>query len=405
MGSIIKPYQIAIPDSKIEKLQLKLSHVSFPGQTSFSNDRKYGAPLDDIKRLAKFWQEKYDWRRVEAELNKLPQFTTTISVDGHEDALKVHFIHQKGHKPNSIPLLFCHGWAGSFLEVTKILPLLTSTSSNDSEEPTFHVVAPSLPNCGFSQSTSRPGFGIAQHAEVCHKLMLQLGYDKYVTQGGDWGFLITRAMGFLYPNHVLASHMNFILSLPPSPLHTPLLVLQYLTGRYTPAEKAGLERTQWFRNEGSGYSQIQGSKPHTPGFALADSPVGLLAWIYEKLHDWTDKYPWTDEEILTWISIYYFSEAGADASIRLYYEILHPATTAEGKAAPTMESYMKWSTVPLGLSYFPQDVIVLPSSWGRTLGPVVFEKRHEEGGHFAAYEKPQLLVSDLRNTVQKVIGR
>lgn len=109
MGSIIKPYQIAIPDSKIEKLQLKLSHVSFPGQTSFSNDRKYGAPLDDIKRLAKFWQEKYDWRRVEAELNKLPQFTTTISVDGHEDALKVHFIHQKGHKPNSIPLLFCHG--------------------------------------------------------------------------------------------------------------------------------------------------------------------------------------------------------------------------------------------------------------------------------------------------------
>lgn len=205
-------------------------------------------------------------------------------------------------------------------------------------------------------------------------------------------------MGFLYPGHVLASHLNFILSLPPSPLYTPLLVLQYLTGRYTPAEKAGLERTKWFTAEGSGYNQIQATKPHTPGFALADSPVALLAWIYEKLHDWTDQYPWTDEEILTWISIYYFSEAGADASVRLYYEITHPnghETQVEGP----MDDLMKCNKVPLGLPYFPKDVIVVPSSWDRTLGPVVFEKRHEEGGHFASYEKPELLASDLRTMI------
>ncbi|KAK6209388.1 hypothetical protein LQW54_006377, partial [Pestalotiopsis sp. IQ-011] len=221
----------------------------------------------------------YDWRKAAAELNELPHFMTTISVDGHEDALNAHFIHQKGKKANSILFLFCHGWPGSFLEVVKILPLLTSGGSD--ADPTYHVVAPSTPN---------------------------------LTQGGDWGFPITRAMGFLYPDHVLASHLNFIMSVPPSPMFTPLLVLQYLTGRYTPNEKAGLERTQWFQEEGMGYNQIQGTKPHTIGFALADSPVALLAWVYDKLHEWTDSYPWTDEEILTWISIYYFSTAGADAS-------------------------------------------------------------------------------------------
>jgi hypothetical protein len=202
-------------------------------------------------------------------------------------------------------------------------------------------------------------------------------------------------MGLQYPAHVLASHLNFVISNPPSPVWTPLLVLQYLTGRYTPHEKAGLERTQWFRNEGSGYNQIQSTKPHTAGVALADSPVALLAWIYEKLRDWSDDYPWTDEEIVTWISIYYFSEAGADASIRLYYEITHPAVETQ-----KMDSFLKWNKIPLGLSYFPKDVIVLPSSWGKTLGPVVFEKRHEQGGHFAAHEKPDLLVADVRKTVE-----
>lgn len=195
--------------------------------------------------------------------------------------------------------------------------------------------------------------------------------------------------------------MNFILTLPPSPFSTPLLVLQYLTGWLTPAEKEGLKRTQEFSETGSGYNNIQKTRPHTLGFALADSPIALLAWIYEKLHDWTDGYSWTDDEVLTWISIYVFSEAGADASIRLYYDIVNPV--GSGGLDGKMESFLKYNgRVPLGLSYFPRDVIVLPSSWGRTLGPVVFEKRHVEGGHFAAYEKPELLVEDVRKLVQSV---
>lgn len=166
-------------------------------------------------------------------------------------------------------------------------------------------------------------------------------------------------------------------------------------------EKAGLERTQEFAKTGSEYSHIHKTRPHTPGFALTDSPFGLLAWIYEKLRDWTDDYPWMDDEILTWISIYVFSGAGPDASIQLYYEIDNPPKPIVGKLSGTMESFMKYHTTPLGLSYFPKDVIMLPSSWEQILGPVVFEKRHVEGGHFAAWEKPEEVAEDVREMVRK----
>ncbi|KAI0901427.1 alpha/beta-hydrolase [Annulohypoxylon nitens] len=391
-NAVIEPYQIAVPEEAIEKLKKRLELTTFPQETSFSNDWKYGVPLDDIKRLVGAWRETYDWRRAEAELNeKLPQFTARIGVEGHEDDLKVHFVHKKSTKPGAIPLLFCHGWPGSFIEVSKILPLLITSDKDD--EPAFHVVAPSLLNFGFSQGTSKPGFGISQHAEAYHKLMLQLGYTKYVSQGGDWGFMICRALGKQYPAHVIGSHLNLIITRPPSLLSSPLLCLQYALGWYTAHEKAGFERTKQFRAEGDGYSRIQGTKPHTPGFALTDSPVGLLAWIYEKLVGWSDAYEWTDQEILTWISIYAFSEAGANASVRLYYEAMHNET---------IESILGWNgKVPLGLSYFPKELVVLPSSWSKTLGPVVYEKRHDAGGHFAAFERPDDLVEDIKAFAKK----
>ncbi|XXG96641.1 pre-mRNA-splicing factor cwc22 [Hypoxylon texense] len=394
----VQPYKIAVSDAALERLRAKLALATFPKETDFSDDWRYGAPLTDIKRLVGAWRETYDWRRAEADLNaRLPQFTTTVSVDGHED-LKIHFVHKRSESPDAIPLLFCHGWPGSFLEVSKVLPLLTATSKDG--EPSFHVVAPSLPNYGFSQGTSKPGFRLAQYAEVCHKLMLRLGYARYTTQGGDWGYFITRAMGRAYPSHVLGSHMNLILTSPPSPLRNPLLVLQHLLGWYTADEKAGLERSRWFQAEGSGYNRLQGTKPHTPGFALADSPVALLAWIYEKLREWTDAYPWTDEEVLTWISIYAFSDAGPDASVRIYYENLHPADDKDKDKQKAGGGLLQYNgAVPLGLSYFPKDVISLPGSWGRALlGPVAYERRHGRGGHFAAYEVPELLAADVRKT-------
>jgi pimeloyl-ACP methyl ester carboxylesterase len=176
MSNDIRPYKIAVPDAAVELLQKKLSLATFPAETDFSDDPNYGTGLTDIKRLVHSWRETYSWRDAEAKLNKLPQFTTCVSIEGHEDELELHFVHQKSTAPDSIPLLFCHGWPGSFIEVAKILPLLTSDSGSG---PTFHVVAPSLPNYGFSQRTQKRGFKLPQYAEACHKLMLKLGYSKY----------------------------------------------------------------------------------------------------------------------------------------------------------------------------------------------------------------------------------
>ena len=165
------------------------------------------------------------------------------------------------------------------------------------------------------------------------------------------------------------------------------MAAQHAETPYSKAEKEGIARSEWFRKEGCGYNELQSTKPQTLGYSLHDSPVGLLAWIYEKLHDWTDSYPWTDDEILTWVSIYWFSTAGPAASARIYYETRHSnAVRIFGKYIPH---------VKLGLSYFPKDLELPPRTWGRTLGPVVFEADHEDGGHFAAHERPEQLAQDL----------
>ncbi|KAK7743267.1 hypothetical protein SLS53_004352 [Cytospora paraplurivora] len=394
----IKPFKISIPDSDIERLKTKLSLTTFPQDVEMSDSWSYGAPLKDIKRLASYWQSGFDWRAAESRINaQLPQFTTNVPVAGFDD-VEVHFVHQRSlGAEDSIPLLFCHGWPGSFLEVAKILPHLTGVShgsGDDDPRPTFHVVAPSLPNFGFSGKVSKPGFGLKQYAQACHSLMLQLGYDRYVTQGGDWGFGITRWIGLQYPGHVLASHFNMILvRQPPTLTGHPAEYVKHALLPYSQAEREGLERTRWFAEEGMGYNMQQSTRPHTLGFALADSPVALLAWVYEKLHDWTDGYPWTDDEVLTWISIYAFSTAGPDSSVRIYYESRRQDDIALGAGYN--------GKVPLGLSYFPRDLVLRPNTWGRTLGPVVFEKRHVDGGHFAAYERPDELVDDLRTMFGK----
>ncbi|KAK2053063.1 epoxide hydrolase [Colletotrichum caudatum] len=387
MASPIKPYKIEVPDSQIEELHSKLDLAKFPPSFELTESWDYGTPASEVKRLAHRWRNGYDWRAAEARLNELPQFTTTISVDGFGD-LEIHFLHQKSKHPGAVPLLFSHGWPGSFLEVLKILPLLTTEKNGLS----FDVVAPSLPNFGFSEGPTRPGFRLPQYAEVMHKVMLKLGYEQYVTQGGDWGFAVTRSMGLQYPDHVLASHINMVSASPPSPLKNPWQYLKSLVP-YTEKEKKGIERSRWFRQEGFGYNLEQSTKPSTVGLAWADSPVALLSWILEKLHDWTDSYPWTDDEILTWISIYQFSKAGPETSARIYYEVNHPERPTEP---------MKWvPRVKLGVSIFPMDIFVPPMSHAKTLGPVVFAVTHGDGGHFAAHERPEVLVKDLREMFGK----
>ncbi|KAL8726827.1 MAG: hypothetical protein Q9166_006443 [cf. Caloplaca sp. 2 TL-2023] len=365
--------------------------ISLPDELE-NVDWDYGAPLADIKHLLQHWQEKYVWRAHEEQMNKLPQFITQVSVKRFGD-LDIHFVHQPSSVENAIPLLFVHGWPGSFLEVTKILPLLADVKDG---APAFHIVAPSLPNFGFSGGVKKRGFSLSQYAEACHNLMLKLGYSEYVTQGGDWGTWITRTIGLLYPDACKASHINMVAANPPSVTENPVLGVEHAVTPYTDAEKAGLERSEWFQKEGYGYNSIQSTKPQTLGYALADSPVGLLAWIYEKLHDWTDSYPWTDDEILTWVSIYWFSTAGPAASLRIYRESTH----AEDQVLLTKaRTYVP--DVKLGLAYFPKDLYVHPQSWCRTLGPVVFEHVNEKGGHFAAYECPESIAGDLKEMFGK----
>jgi pimeloyl-ACP methyl ester carboxylesterase len=300
-----------------------------------------------MKRLTKAW-EQWDWRPAEERLNQIPQYRTGIKVDGF-DELDIHFVWQKSEVKSAIPLLFVHGWPGSFIEVQKILPLLSSPGG-----PAFHIVAPSLPNFGFSSAVKTRGFGGAQYAETCHKLMLSLGYKEYVTQGGDWGYFITRIIGLLYPEHCKASHINLVIGgSPPSFTKQPISALYHNLGWYTEKEKVGLARSRWFQKEGQGYRSEQSTKPQTLAYALNDSPVALLAWIYEKLHDWTDSYPWTDDEIFTWISIYQFSTAGPGAAHRIYYEFAH-TSPGPGKITPAQLSYVPH--VKLGIGKAPSTV-------------------------------------------------
>ena len=206
-------------------------------------------------------------------------------------------------------------------------------------------------------------------------------------------------MGLQYPDHCKASHINLVLAYAPKITQNPLLALKHAILPYNSRERAGHERSAWFQNEGFGYNLLQSTKPQTIGFALADSPIALLAWIYEKLHDWTDGFKWTDDEILTWVSIYWFSKAGPAASVRIYYEATHP----EPFSSINSMALRQWiPTVKLGVAHFPREINVVPNTWAETLGPVVWQSEHGKGGHFAAWEMPEAIIKDLRGMFGKI---
>ncbi|KAK7045807.1 hypothetical protein VNI00_007210 [Paramarasmius palmivorus] len=371
-------FKIAISDEALDLLKKKLELTRLPDEIEDAG-WDYGAPVSDIRRLVTRWKDGYDWRKHERALNEeLPQFTRDIDVEG-QGALNIHYVYKKSTVKNAIPLLFIHGWPGSFIEVRKILPLLTAEVPG---KPSFDVVALGMPGYGFSEGAKKKGFDLTKYAEVGHKLMQLLGYSEYVTQGGDWGSFITRYMAAMYGGaYIKAWHSNMPFILPP-PDANP--------ADYDEADLKVLERGKLRQEKGTGYFQQQSTQPQTLGYSLADSPVGLLAWIYEKLVVWSDSYPWDDDEVLTWISIFWFSRAGPTASIRIYYE----AAQAGGAFAnlPT-------PSIPLGYSFFPKEAQG-PKSW-YTDKNIVFKSYHEAGGHFAAHEKPDELVEDLRNMFGK----
>lgn len=383
------PFKIAVSDDFLAATKSKLEAARFPGELDLPSGEKwsYGTPVATVKSLVTYWKDSFDWRKVEARLNEMPQFTADVKAPDSE-SIELHFVHKKSTRPGAIPLLFIHGWPGNFSEVEKILPLLTDPT--DAGAQAYHVVAPSLPGFVFSSAPRNPGFDLLAIGATLNQLMLDLGYATYVAQGGDWGSFLSRVLGTKHSAHCMAIHVNMFVAPPPSK-YNPFEAVKYLAGGYTQQEITHLQETEHFLQNETGYQAIQNTKPQTLNYGLVDSPVAMLAWIREKLNTWTDDYPWTADEILTWVMLYYATNQPAT---HIYKE--------SKKLRGQVNAFR--ILVPVGVSIFPKELYKVPRSWAERIAHVVSWKVHPEGGHFAATEKPEILVADFQEFMEKLKG-
>lgn len=384
--SSASPYKIDVSDEVLDSIKSKLEGARYPHELELAptDTWSYGTPLDTVKTLVSYWKDSFDWRKIEARLNEMPQFTADVSAPG-EETINVHFVHKKSSQANAIPLLFAHGWPGNFTEVEKILPLLTEPTDGSQA---YHVVAPSLPGFVFSSSPQKPGFDLYSIGAVFNQLMLDLGYNTYLGQGGDWGSFICRVLATKHSDHCMAIHLNMFVTPPPSK-YNPFEIVKYLAGGYSALEIDNLRDTQHFMDAETGYQSIQGTKPQTLNYGLVDSPVAMLAWIREKLETWTDAYPWTSDEILTWVMLYYVT---ARPATHIYKE-------SRRERAKLVAAHI---SVPVGVSVFPKELYKVPRSWGEKAAHIITWKVHDKGGHFAAHETPEVLVADVQEFVAKL---
>ncbi|OGE53634.1 hypothetical protein PENARI_c007G04542 [Penicillium arizonense] len=404
----VAPYTIAVPNEQLEQLNRKLEHATFPDELDASG-WDMGVPLDEIKRLVTVWRDSFDWRAQEHRLNEqFKHVSIKVGVDGFGE-LDIHAVHHRSENPKAIPLLFIHGWPGSFLEATKLIPLL---AKDDEDGPVFDIVVPSLPNFGFSQGVNKRGFGLAQYAETLHKKTSPSTNPDPAIQGGDWGSMIARSISQYYPEHTQAIHLNFVPVIPPYPWRSPYqFIKSLLSVPFSAKDRGFIARSLGYFTRDNAYMKVQETRPQTLGYGLHDSPVGLLAWIYDKMHSWSDEYPWTDEEILTWVSVYYFSTAGPMASTRIYYEASAPKRydgecNSEGEKLQKVDSrYISLQqvlgarapqNVRFAVAQFAEELVMFPMAWYRSIGNVVRETEYDHGGHFAAWEVPELLAADLK---------
>jgi epoxide hydrolase len=376
MTEDIKPFHIDIPRSELDELHARLSRTRWPDEQPDAGWR-YGAPLAYVKELAEYWRTDYNWRKHEAELNKFPQFTTTI------DGANVHFIHVRSPEPDALPLIITHGWPGSIAEFMEVIgPLSDPASHGGDKRDAFHVVAPSIPGYGFSGHTKEAGWHMRRITLAFAELMSRLGYERYVAQGGDWGSGISRELGLRDPEHVAGVHLN-MLTTRPTEEDIPHL---------TDVEKGRLAQGQRFMQEGMGYATQHSTRPQTLAYGLADSPVGQLAWIAEKFHEWTDTQGRPEDavdrdQLLTNISIYWFTNT-AGSSARLYYE------TAQ--ARQMWGSSPEVSKTPTAVAVFPREISPPIRRIAERTNNIAQWSEFERGGHFAAMEQPQALVEDMR---------
>jgi pimeloyl-ACP methyl ester carboxylesterase len=392
----IRPFKIDIPEESLEDLRRRLAAVRWPDRETVS-DRTQGAQLAKVRELVDYWATEYDWRMLEAKLNALPQFITEI------DGLDIHFIHVRSPHANALPLIMTHGWPGSFLEFVKVIgPLSDPESHGARAEDAFDLVVPSMPGFGFSARPQATGWNPERMAGAWAELMRRVGYARYVSQGGDWGAVVTDVMGRQAPAGLVGIHVTTLLGAierPPTPnVQTtvpPEVANALKNGEPAPSglsdeEKIAYEAFKNFAASGSGFRAIMGTRPQTIGYSLADSPVGLAAWFYEKFAEWTDtdgepEHALTKDEMLDDITLYWLTNTAA-SSARLYWEDTAHKPQAAGEVS-----------IPAAVSRFPREIIPLPSSWAERAYPnLVYFNELEKGGHFAAWEQPELFAGEMR---------
>jgi pimeloyl-ACP methyl ester carboxylesterase len=367
----IAPFQVAIAEEALSDLSERLVRTRWPEREPVA-DWSQGVPLDYLRELCDHWAERYDWRSRETRINAFPQFRTEI------DGLGVHFLHVRSPEPSALPLLITHGWPGSVVEFLEVIGPLTDPAAHGGDPAdAFHVVCPSLPGYGFSDRPAETGWGPRRIASAWAELMARLGYERYGAQGGDWGAAVTTALAALDAPHLAGIHLNMVVAGPDPDAGEP-----------TEAERASLASLKHYRDWDSGYYKEQATRPQTVGYSLLDSPVGLCAWILEKFWSWTD----TDgdpvavlgaDRILDDIALYWFTGTGA-SSARMYWE-------SHRRDLPGQIE------VPTGVSIFPREIFRPSRRWAeRVYTNIVYWDELDRGGHFAAFEQPELFVQQLR---------
>ncbi len=372
MTEAVTPFVLSVPEEALDDLRQRLARTRWPERETV-DDLRQGAPLAAVQDLCDYWLHAYDWRRCEAMLNGFGQHVTRI------DGVDIHFIHRRSPNPDALPLIITHGWPGSVIEFHKIIgPLADPAAYGGDPADAFHVVAPSIPGYGFSGKPPEAGWTTQRIAAAWAELMRRLGYAHYVAQGGDWGSAISIAMGEAAPPGLAAIHLNMVTAPPGRDQRDDM----------DDREKALLARARYYRDQGNGYAVQQSTRPQTLAYGLTDSPVGQAAWIFEKFFEWTDCHgdPFrvlTRDELLDNIMLYWLP-ATAGSSGRLYWESFRHFSGGEVR-------------VPVAASIFPKDISPPARRWAdRRFSHIVYWNELDRGGHFAAFEQPELFVNELR---------
>jgi pimeloyl-ACP methyl ester carboxylesterase len=374
----VAPFRIAASDADLDDLRRRLRATRWP-EREVVDDWSQGIPLAYVQEVCAYWAEKYDWRAREERLNRWPQFRTQIDGTG------IHFVHARSPHANALPLVMTHGWPGSIVEFQKVIgPLVDPPAHGGAARDAFHVVCPSLPGYGFSDKPSRAGWNVERIGRAWGALMQRLGYTRYVAQGGDWGAIVTTATGLQDREHCAAIHLNMVIAAP-----DPATM-----GDLTEAEKSALAGIQHYGEWDSGYSKQQSTRPQTLGYGLTDSPAGQAAWILEKFWSWTDSngHPenvLTRDELLDNLMLYWLPRNAA-SSARLYWESFRQPSLAE-------------VPIPAGCSIFPKEIFRASRRWAeKRFTKLIHWNELPKGGHFAAFEQPELFLGEVRSCFRSV---